>query len=98
MNQTIDRVKGEFLENLKTEVSENTFKFYRSDLEHFNAWLLKEIDFLGALASNLTQALPFLNQQLARKYKESLVGARLSEATINRHLSTLRSLGKFLRE
>ena len=99
MNDNYDRVKQQFLDYLSQDgVSEATLKFYASDLNHFERWLLTKLADLGSVASNLTEAFPYLSPSTAQEYKNSLNSASNPIATINRRLSTLRRFSVFLSE
>ena len=84
----------EYLKNLG--ISKKTHKNYRSDISHFSAWLLFRLRHWGVIAENLTDAVPFLDTKLASEYKSFLTGNSVAEKTINRRLSTLRHLARFL--
>lgn len=84
-----------YLENLG--VSKKTLKNYKSDLKHFTGWLLVKIRSWGATADNLSEAVPYLSSQIAKEYRAFLAQAQTPFKTINRRLSTLRHLSKFLR-
>jgi|GEM_PF-2482322 len=92
-----DRITQLFLQYLKyCNVSEKTLRYYKSDLALFTAWLVFKIKSLGADCENLQEALPFLTNKTAEEYKEFLIKNGNSVQTINRRLSTLRTLSKFL--
>jgi len=92
-----DRITQLFLQYLKScNVSEKTLRYYKSDLALFTAWLVFKIKSLGADCENLQEALPFLTNKTAEEYKEFLIKNGNSVQTINRRLSTLRILSKFL--
>ncbi len=86
-----------FFEYLKSlGVSKKTHKNYRSDLSHFSGWLLFRLRHWGVVAESLTEAIPFLDTKLASEYKAFLTGNKVAKKTINRRLSTLRHLARFL--
>jgi site-specific recombinase XerD len=94
-----DRVKNDFLDYLvSVGVSENTAKFYESDINHFTEWFIIKIQELGGVAQNLTESTPYLARSLAGEYKDYLINSHTPTATLNRKLSSLRKLGKFFRE
>lgn len=96
-NISVDKTTKEFIEYLEfLGVSKNSVKFYRSDLSHFTSWLLLRIRSLGILAEELTQAIPFLKSIFTQEYKKYLVTNNIPAKTINRRLSTLRNLSRFL--
>ena len=81
-----------------TGISKLSLKNYMSDLNNFASWLIAYSTKIGANAGNLTEAVPFINEQTADEYKTSLASSTTSKLTINRRLSTLRKFGTFLVE
>lgn len=77
-------------------VSSQSIKHYKSDLSHFTAWILFKIRSLGVYGEELKEAIPFLNTKIASEYKEFMVKNQNPTKTINRRLSTLRHLSRFL--
>lgn len=93
----IDKIYNLFLAFLDDSgISQNSIKFYKSDLTHFSAWLLLHIRSLGSEAENLTEAIPFLSKNIANEYKKYLLDNKVAKLTANRRLSTLRNLSRFL--
>jgi len=93
----IDETSNEFLNYLQSiGISNKSIKFYKSDLNHFTGWFLLRIRTLGIIAEELTQAIPFLKSSHCKEYKEYLLENKESIKTINRRLSTLRNLSRFL--
>ncbi|KKU01364.1 MAG: hypothetical protein UX88_C0042G0002 [Candidatus Woesebacteria bacterium GW2011_GWC2_47_16] len=85
-----------FLNYLSTAgVSDNSLKYYRSDISHFTGWAIFKVRALGIFAESLTEILPFINAGLAREYKIFLTQNN-TPRTVNRRLSTLRHLSRFL--
>ena len=84
----------EYLESL--DVSKKTLKNYRSDISHFSGWLFLRLRHWGVIAEELTDTFPFLNPKLASEYKKFLIENKTAEKTVNRRLSTLRHLARFL--
>lgn len=80
----------------KTRVSEKSLKHYRSDLSHFSAWFIFKIKTFGILAEEFKETIPFLNKDIAEEYKKFLISNKIAFKTINRRLSTLRHLARFL--
>lgn len=92
-----DKTTEKFFKYLSNQgISKKTHKNYRSDVSHFSGWLLFKLRTWGSHAEKFSEAIPFINQQTADKYKNYLVGNDISRNTINRRLSTLRHLAKFL--
>jgi len=94
---TINTLK-KFENYLKEEVgiSKNTLRFYRSDLYHFSGWLILTTRKMGIYVESLDEAIPYLKTPLATEYKEFLIKNNTPKATINRKLSSLRHLSRFL--
>lgn len=93
----IDKISGLFLSFLDDSgITQNSIKFYKSDLNHFVAWLLLHIHSLGSEAECLTEAVPFLSKNIANEYKKYLLDNKIAKLTANRRLSTLRNLSRFL--
>ncbi|MBX4205841.1 site-specific integrase [Candidatus Microgenomates bacterium] len=77
-------------------VSKNTIRFYRSDLNHFSNWLIEQLKPLGVLLESIDEAIPYLNNKTVEDYKNNLIGSGVALKTINRRLSTLRIYSSFL--
>ena len=92
-----DNTKNSFLKYLENlGISPKTHKNYRSDLAHFNGWLILKVRSFGSYIETLSEAIPFLNQGLSHEYKSFLIENKIPAKTINRRLSTLRHLARFL--
>ncbi len=83
---------------LRVGVSKNTLKFYRSDFNHFIRWFLLRIRLFGFFAQDIESALPYLTRDEAQNYKAYLEENRTPTRSINRRLSTLRQMSRFLLE
>ncbi len=79
-------------------ITGKTFKNYRSDIAHFTGWLIFRVRTFGVSVQELTEAVPFLSEGIAKDYKNYLAENNVSSKTVNRRLSTLRHLGCFLLE
>lgn len=77
-------------------IAEKSLKFYRSDFNHFSAWLILKIKTLGVMAEDFTETIPFISKSLAKEYTKYLLANNIPSKTINRRLSTLRHLSRFL--
>lgn len=96
-NQELDSIKKAFIKYLDLlGISPKTHKNYRSDLNHFTGWVILKIRSYGSYAQSLTDSVPFLNHELASQYRNYLLENKIPAKTINRRLSTLRHLAKFL--
>lgn len=94
-----DRITNLFLQYLKScNVSEKTLRYYKSDIGLFAAWLIFKIKSIGSDCENLQETLPFLAKNTAEEYKDFLLKNGASTQTINRRLSAVRTLSKFLSE
>lgn len=93
----LDQINEAFIKYLASlHLSPKSFKNYKSDLNHFIAWALLKIRSYGSYIESLTEATPFLSSQLARDYKSYMHINSFPIKTINRRLSTLRHLSRFL--
>lgn len=79
-------------------LSSKTLKNYRSDISHFTGWLILKMRAYGVLVEKLSDAVPFLNNKIGAEYKTYLAENNVPLKTLNRRLSTLRHLSKFLTE
>ena len=95
----IDSVKKDFVKYLDSlGLSPKTHKNYRSDLGNFLGWAIKKIRSIGSYVQSLTDLVPFLSRDLAEEYKNSMIEETVPAKTVNRRLSTLRHLSRFLVE
>lgn len=97
-NETnFDKITNKFLQYLSSlGISSKTHKNYKSDVNHFTGWFLLRLKTLGVAAEELSEAMPFVSKKTAKEYKDYLSRNNISVKTINRRLSTLRHLGRFL--
>lgn len=77
-------------------VSDKSLKYYRSDISHFTGWIILKVRTWGIFAETVTEIIPFINTRLAHEYKSFLTQNNISPKTVNRRLSTLRHLSRFL--
>lgn len=99
MNNRIgeDKMINSFLEDLLTKgISPMSIANYRSDLNSFASWLTRKLKFLGIFTDNLSESIPFINPSTGTEYKKYLVTSNTVSSSLNRKLSTLRHLSKFL--
>ncbi|QQG41613.1 MAG: site-specific integrase [Candidatus Woesebacteria bacterium] len=93
----IDSTRNNFIKYLSSlGLSPKTHKNYRSDLGHFISWLILRVKSLGSYVTTLTEAVPFMNKNIVSEYKSYLIENNIPAKTINRRLSTLRHLTKYL--
>jgi site-specific recombinase XerD len=94
-----DSVKKEFINYLNSlGLSSISLKNYRSDLVHFVAWAILKVRSLGSYVESLTEIVPFLSSDLGREYTNFMTKNAVPVKTMNRRLSTLRHLSRFLLE
>ena len=94
-----DKIILNFLEYLKDiKLSNKTYKNYKSDINHFTGWLTLKLRTWGITAEMLSETVPFITSKTAHEYKLYLVDNNISASTVNRRLSTLRHLAKFMTE
>jgi site-specific recombinase XerD len=92
-----DTAKEEFIKYLSSlGISPKTHKNYRSDLAHFLSWAILKVRSFGSYVESLSEVIPFLNSDLSREYKNYMIENRMPVKTVNRRLSTLRHLSRFL--
>ena len=97
LQKSLDSTKQNFFEYLTNlGLSAKSHKNYKSDLVHFSGWLILKVRSFGSYIESLTEAVPFLSNELASEYKSYMVGNKIPVKTINRRLSTLRHLSRFL--
>jgi len=97
MQKELDLIKDNFTKYLTSlGISPKTHKNYRSDISHFSGWLILKIRTFGSFVENLTEAVPFLSNDLAIEYKNYMVENSTPLKTVNRRLSTLRHLARYL--
>jgi site-specific recombinase XerD len=93
----LDSIKTEFVKYLDSlGLSPKSHKNYRSDLTHFIGWALLKIRSFGSYAESLSEIVPFLNKELAHEYKNYMTENSTPSKTVNRRLSTMRHLARFL--
>lgn len=94
--KTID-ITQKFLNYLKDlGISPKSHKNYRSDISHFSDWFLLAIRRWGVVTSNFSDIIPFINHKSVKEYKHFLIKNQVADKTVNRRLSTLRHLSRFL--
>jgi site-specific recombinase XerD len=77
-------------------ISPKSHKNYRSDISHFSGWFLLAVRKWGVVINEFSEAIPFISQKSAREYKHFLIKNKVADKTINRRMSTLRHLSRFL--
>jgi len=98
-DQKSDFIKKEFIKYLGLRgLSPESFKNYKSDLSHFISWAILKIRSRGSYVESLTEIVPFLSLDLGSEYKSYMIENSVPAKTVNRRLSTLRNLARFLLE
>lgn len=93
----LDSIKINFVKYLDSlGISPKSHKNYRSDLNHFSGWAILKIRSFGSYAETLSDAIPFISKALVVGYRTYMAENKIPFKTINRRLSTLRHLAKFL--
>ncbi len=93
----LDRISLEFIRYLEDlNISPISLKNYKSDLNHFSSWIILKAKSYGVFAESLTDCVPLFNQEVGREYRKYLLDNLSPNQTVNRRLSTLRNLSKFL--
>ena len=97
MSAKTSNITQKFLNYLKDlGISPKSHKNYRSDMSHFSGWFLLTIRKWGVVTSEFSEAIPFITQKSAKEYRIFLVKNKVADKTINRRMSTLRHLSRFL--
>lgn len=97
IDNKFDSIKDNFIKYLVSlGLSPKSYKNYKSDLNHFTGWALLKIRSFGSFVESLTEAVPFLGTDMAREYVSYMEVNGFPGKTINRRLSTLRHLSRFL--
>ena len=92
-----DEIVLGFLESLYKEgISKVSIANYHSDVNHFFSWFARRISLTGVYLETFSDILPFLKKDSGRNYKEFLVQVKLPTSSINRRLSSLRRISRFL--
>lgn len=92
-----DQIISSFLDDLKLSgLSDNSIRFYKSDISSFVSWLKLELRKTGILSDNFKDLLPFIKPSFAENYKNNLILKGTPEVSINRKLSALRKFSDFL--
>lgn len=79
-----------------TGISAKSIKNYKSDISQFLTWAKLKLKSLGTYIENLSEASPFLSSDFISQYVSYMTDSKLPRKTINRRLSTLRHLSRFL--
>ncbi len=92
-----DQIIRSFLSDLKLSgLSQNSIRFYKSDISSFTLWLKLKIRKTGILADDFKDLLPFIKSSFGESYKNDLISKSTPDVTINRKLSVLRRFSDFL--
>jgi len=83
-----------YLKNLR--ISSKSLKNYRSDATHFFSWAKDNLKSIGVYIEDILEASPFLSLEFVNSYLTELKKNNIPDKTINRRLSTLRHLSRFL--
>ena len=77
-------------------ISHKSHKNYRSDISHFSSWFMSNVRKWGVITDEFSETIPLLNHESASEYRQFLIAKKVADKTINRRLSTLRHLSRFL--
>jgi len=77
-------------------LSSKSIKNYKSDYLHFLGWAILKMKSIGTYVEELSELVPFLSHNLASEYKNFMIENSFPTKTVNRRLSTLRHLSRFL--
>lgn len=94
-----DQINNNFITYLKDQgLSPLSLKNYKSDIAQFSYWLIFKTRALGVSVEYLVECFPFLTKNIGYEYRAFLLENSTARPTINRRLSTLRHLSRFLTE
>lgn len=97
LQNQLDSIKLKFSEYLSSlNISSESHRNYRSDLSHFTEWLILKLHSFGFYADSFSETVPFLSTDLANEYMGFMTQNKIPVKTINRRLSTLRHLSRYL--
>jgi len=92
-----DRILKSFLTTLVDNgLSTVSVKNYSSDISHFSGWLILRVRSFGSFVESFSEAIPFIQKNMGLSYKTFLVQNAIPVQTVNRRLSSLRHLSRFL--
>lgn len=95
--QLLDKISLEFIKYLEElKISPISLKNYMSDLNHFSSWIILKAKSYGLFAECLTDCVPLFSQDIGKEYRKYLLDNSSPNQTVNRRLSTLRNLSRFL--
>ena len=86
-----------FIEHLSAKnLSNISLKNYKSDLQHFKSWVILKLRTIGTYADTFEECVSYLDSQVIKNYLDYLLENNTPIKTVNRRLTTLRNLSKFL--
>ena len=92
-----DAILQDFLETLYADnISKVSSANYLSDINQFFSWFGRQINFSGVYVETFSDILPFFKKETGKTYKENLVQLKNPVSSVNRALSSLRRLSRFL--
>lgn len=97
--QISDEILKGFIESLNSDrVSRITVSNYKSDIHIFFVWLQHRVRLSGVFSETFSDILPFFKKEVGKQYKDYLAQMKLPASSVNRSLSSLRRLSRFLLE
>lgn len=99
MKRTIktDGILQGFLESLYSEsVSKISASNYLSDINQFSPWFVRQVNLSGVYVETFSDLLPFFKKETGKTYKEYLLQLKIPVSSLNRSLSSLRRLSRYL--
>lgn len=92
-----DEILQGFLKELYSEkISTVSAANYLSDINQFFSWFTRQISLSGVYVEAFSDLLPFFKKETGKVYKEYLLHLKIPISSLNRSLSSLRRLSKFL--
>ncbi|MBI4157448.1 site-specific integrase [Candidatus Woesebacteria bacterium] len=94
-----DNLFNGFIHHLKSlGVSVSTLKNYKSDISFFSNWVSLRLKQSGIVTETFSETIPFLSPKIAQEFRASQSSQIHAKKTVNRRLSSLRALSRFLVE
>lgn len=92
-----DEILQGFIDVLYSEkISKISAANYLSDINQFFSWFARQVNLSGIYVETFSDLLPFFKKDSGKVYKLYLTQLKIPASSLNRALSSLRRLSKFL--
>lgn len=92
-------LQNDFINRLMSSgISVKSIKNYKSDINHFIAFIKQKFTGSSASINNLSDCVPYLGSSIAIEYKAYMRQSGSALKSTNRRLSTLRKISKYMYE